>query len=99
MKDAELIFNSADVLRKFGDNPSCYLTGRAINWEESDTYNFDHFVPASKGGDNSLENLRLSCPSANRAKYDLSFEEFIILCRDVLIKNGYTVSKKDELEL
>lgn len=74
----------------------CYLTGRKIDTLDVTTYEFDHIIPLSKGGTSSFENLGITRPEANRAKYDLSVEEFIELCKDVLINFGYTVNKMEE---
>ena len=81
-------FTYEDVLNKFGPNPVCYLTGRPIDWEDPASYCFDHFIPVSKGGQNTLENLRLTCPEANRAKGDMSLGELELLCSDILHWRG-----------
>ena len=71
----------------------CYLTGRKIDTSNVKTYEFDHITPLSKGGESNFENLGITTPEANRAKSDLSVEEFIELCKDVLENFGYTVQK------
>ena len=88
-------FNFKDVLEYYGEETTCYLSGRHINLSEPRTYHFDHIIPVSKGGDCSFENLGIVRKEANRAKSDLLVEEFIGLCKDVLEHNGYTVSKND----
>lgn len=92
MSDVKISFKVEDVLNKFGDSPKCYLTGRPIDWNDSSSYSFDHIIPASKGGLNTLDNLQLTCPEANFAKRDLTVEQFIDFCKEVLKHNGYTVS-------
>lgn len=72
----------------------CYLTGRPIDVMNFNTYEFDHIVPRKLGGDFSFENLGIARPEANRAKSDLMVDEFIELCKDVLVNFGYTVAKK-----
>ena len=72
----------------------CYLTGRPLDTKDVNTYEFDHIVPISKGGDSSFENLGITKPEANRAKNDLTVDEFVELCKDVLINFGYKVIKK-----
>lgn len=85
------MFNEKDLIEKIGNSPKCYLTGRAIDLKESTSYALDHFVPRSKGGDNSLDNCEIACIEANQAKHKMSYEEFVELCRDVV---NYHDSKK-----
>ncbi len=73
-----------DVIKKIGSDPRCYLTGKRIDLNKTNTYNFDHIIPASKGGTNDLDNLALCTPSANYAKGDLSLNELYKLCEDIL---------------
>ena len=70
----------------------CYLTGTPIDLTKDD-YCFDHIVPVSKGGTNELSNLGVTIPSANYSKHDLTIEEYLSLCKQVLEHHGYTVSK------
>lgn len=86
------MFNENDLLKKIGTNPKCYLTGRSIDLKESTSYALDHFVPRSKGGNNSLDNCEIACIEANQAKHKMSYEEFVELCRDVV--NHYDSKKK-----
>jgi 5-methylcytosine-specific restriction endonuclease McrA len=86
------VFNWKDVLDKFGEHTVCYLTGRSISIMEPRTYTFDHIVPVSKGGGYSLDNLGIACRQANLAKSDSTLQEFLDLCKEVLIHNGYKVS-------
>ena len=72
----------------------CYLTGREIDTTDPKTYHFDHIMPVAKGGDCSFQNLGIATPEANMAKSDLTVEEFIELCKDVLTNFGYKVEKK-----
>ena len=73
----------------------CYLTGRPIDIMNFNTYQFDHIIPKSRGGKNTFENLGITTPEANFAKGNLSVEEFIDLCKDVLENFGYKVSEKE----
>jgi len=80
-------FTVQDVLDKVGDTPKCYLTGRPINIHDTSSYHFDHILPRSKGGDNSLDNLGIAVKDANLAKRGLTVEEFVQLCKDVVEYN------------
>jgi len=71
----------------------CYLSGREIDTSDVTKYQFDHIVPVSKGGESTFENLGVATPEANFAKGNLSVEEFIELCKDVLHNFGYKVIK------
>ncbi|QQV91433.1 HNH endonuclease [Tenacibaculum phage Gundel_1] len=82
------------MLNKVLDNPICYLTGKEINLHESESYNLDHIIPFSKGGENTLSNMGLTSKDANHSKSYLTFNEYINLCKDVLNNNGYKVSKR-----
>lgn len=88
------IFGFSEVSAKIGDDPRCYLSGRNIDLSDPASFEFDHIVPRANGGDNSLENLGVAVKAANRAKHDLSHEEFLELCKDVLEHNGYVVSRE-----
>lgn len=79
-----MTFKVQDLLNKIGDNPQCYLTGRSINLLDGKSYHLDHIVPKNKGGQNSLDNCNIACKDANQAKGNLLYDEFIILCEEVL---------------
>ena len=85
------VFTVEDVLKKIGDNPICYLTGRSIDLSDSSSYNLDHIVPSKVIVDNSLDNLGITCRDANFAKTDMSVEEFVQLCKEVVKHNGYKI--------
>ena len=90
-------FNVKDVVKKIGPNPHCYLTGRKVDLKDSSSFNLDHFVPVSKGGSKALEPLGRAYPKANTAKSDMSVNEFVRLCAEVVKwrgkKLGYKVIK------
>jgi 5-methylcytosine-specific restriction endonuclease McrA len=88
------VFTYDEAMDKVGDNPTCYLSGRPIDLTQPRDLHFDHITPRSKGGDNSLENLGIVCRVANIAKNNLSVEELLQLCSDILVNNGYSVSKQ-----
>ena len=62
----------------------CYLTGVKINVDQPKTYSLDHRVPVAHGGSNDLENLEICSLQANKAKADLTLDEFYKLGEDVL---------------
>lgn len=59
----------------------CVLTGRKL---DRMTFEVDHIIPRSKGGDGSLANLRFVCEEANTAKADMSDAELLQLCREII---------------
>ena len=73
-------FTYKDVMNKFGENPVCYLTGLKIDYNNPKTFSLDHYIPVSKGGDSSINNLKLCHPMANKMKLNHSHEEFINFC-------------------
>jgi len=81
------MFNEEQLLEKIGKEPRCYLTGRLINLNNPKSYNLDHIVPRTKGGDNSLKNCGLACREANQAKHNLLLEDFVKLCKEVVKQN------------
>ena len=82
-----------DLINKFGENPKCYLTGDDIDINDIKSYQFDHVIPKSRGGDNSLDNIQIATKTANLSKSDMTPDEFFFLCKKVLEHNGYTVYK------
>lgn len=92
-KGRENNFNYKDFINKVKENPVCYLTGRLINLENTKDYHLDHIMPISKGGKSDLNNMGLACKEANKGKDELTVEQFIELCKDVLTHNGYSIQK------
>jgi 5-methylcytosine-specific restriction endonuclease McrA len=86
------LFNYKDVLDKFGNITNCYLTGEEINLL-TDDYHFDHIIPLSKGGESNIKNLGITTPEANQAKAGLNLEDFLQLCKKILIHYGFKVTK------
>ena len=82
-----MTFKPKDLLEKIGDNPVCYLTGRKIDLLDGKSYHLDHIVPKDKGGSNTLDNCNIACKDANQAKGNLLYNEFILLCKEVLDYN------------
>ena len=86
-------FTAEEFKEKIINNPEFYLSGRKINLLQSKTYHCDHIIPVAKGGTCELNNMGLACKEANMAKSDLTLEEFISLCKEVLIHHGYKIEK------
>lgn len=79
-------FTQKDLLKKIGDNPKCYLTGVKIDLKDSSSYQLDHIIPVSLGGENSLENCGLTCPEANMMKHSMTLEQLYKMC-SLILKN------------
>jgi len=93
IKDNSKYF-SKEKLKEYLDTiDKCYLSGRLVDTNDSSTYEFDHIHPIAKGGESVFENLGITVQEANRAKADLTVDEFIQLCKDVLENFGYSVTK------
>lgn len=59
----------------------CALTGVPL---ESSMAVPDHRVPLSRGGKHRIENIDIVHVVANRAKGDMTTEEFVDLCKQVV---------------
>lgn len=92
-KRVSLTFSSKEFESKLTESSMCYLTGRRLDLLKPKTYQCDHITPVSKGGQSTLNNLGLACREANVAKGDLSLNDFIQLCREILIFQGFKVEK------
>lgn len=91
-KNIQTSFNWVDIINIYGYDTFCYLSGEPINLLKRN-YNFDHKIPVSRGGDNSLDNLGISHEVVNRMKTDLTPEELMEWCKKILEFNGYKVIK------
>ena len=60
----------------------CAVTGRAL--VPGNGASLDHVVPTSKGGTNEKSNLRWVLWEINRAKSDMTHEQFVAMCREVV---------------
>lgn len=88
-----LDFTAKEFKDKLENNQKCYLTGRSIDILKPKTYHCDHIIPISKGGTCLFDNLGFACKDANMAKNNLSIDEFLNLCKEVLIHHKYKVEK------
>lgn len=86
-------FNFNDVIKKFGIETYCYLSGEKINLLKDNNYSFDHIIPTSRHGDNSIENLGIVHRRLNRMKNDFMVDELLDWCIKILKFNGYKVNK------
>lgn len=89
----ETTFTLTELKEKIGQNPKCYLTGKQININNPKEYSLDHKIPSSRGGENSLDNVEICDRQINIMKNDRTPEELIQICKDILIHQGYTISK------
>lgn len=87
-------FTTQDVINKFGMTTRCYLSGKEINMSIDKDFQFDHIIPASKGGSNELENLGILDREVNIMKQDMLVEDLLRKCKTILEYNGYKVDKK-----
>lgn len=78
------MFTVNELLEKIGENPKCYLTGDPIDLNDSISYQLDHITPKSRGGNNSLDNCQIALKRANMSKSDMTYEEYIMLCKKVI---------------
>jgi 5-methylcytosine-specific restriction endonuclease McrA len=59
--------------------PYCVEIGRPANLITLANYQWDHKVPAARGGTHTLDNLFAVCEDCNRLKGNLSYEFFIAI--------------------
>lgn len=95
-KNLPTTFTISDVLKKFGQTTNCYLSGEKIDIINDNNYHFDHIVPVSRGGSNTLDNLGILFNVVNKMKSNLNVEEFLQWNKKILENNGYEVRLKDK---
>ena len=68
----------------YAQDGKCYLTGKSLVLGVNAS--LDHLEPRSKRDDlvNNIHNLRWCDKDVNRIKRDLSYEDFIKMCKEVL---------------
>lgn len=62
-------FTKAEVIDRYGD--SCHYC------ETGGFEQIDHYVPVSKGGPHTLDNVRPSCAGCNQGKSDMTADEWL----------------------
>lgn len=88
-------FTVSDLVKKLGENPKCYLTGREIDLQQGNSYHLDHVIPSCRGGKNTLENANILDSTVNKMKHNLTPEEFISKCKQILEYQGFKVTKEN----
>jgi 5-methylcytosine-specific restriction endonuclease McrA len=58
----------------------CAMTGRRLDRSAE----LDHIIPVSKGGHNHPDNLQWLAPEVNQCKNDMTVDEFMAVCINVL---------------
>lgn len=66
----------------------CALTGDRLT---KDNISVDHIVPKSKGGKNIISNIRLVTYDVNMSKHNHTDDEFLTLCKKVLLRSSVTL--------
>lgn len=66
----------------------CAVTGQTLI--PGHNASLDHIVPVSKSGTNERTNLRWVLLSINRAKSDMTHDEFVSMCRSVVQAESLT---------
>jgi len=72
----------------------CALTGRRLDRSAEP----DHRTPKARGGNDSVENLQWVCREANRAKRDMTDDDFVALCGDVMRWIGMRMAMVDAVK-
>lgn len=62
----------------------CYLCGKQLDLNSTDVQ-VDHVYPVSLGGDSIPNNLKLTCKMCNQAKRNLTYSDFVALCKSIYL--------------
>lgn len=71
----------------------CALTGRRLDRSAQ----IDHIIPKARGGADEIGNLRWVCPEVNYAKRDLTDEQLLAMCGDVMRWIGERIEAVNQL--
>jgi len=72
----------------------CFYTGQSIDLcavsraERFKGASLDHIIPSARGGGNEVANFQWTSWAVNRAKHDLTHDEFIAMCVAVAARHG-----------
>jgi len=62
------VLKKSELTNLLQQEHDCYWCGKKIDKTLSSSYHFDHYVPLSKGGANTIDNIKLSCAKCNLTK-------------------------------
>ena len=68
----------------------CALTGENLTRENAEV---DHILPRKRGGGDEIANLRWTTKTANRMKRDMTDEEFVSACENVMSWIGQRIQE------
>ena len=73
----------------------CAITGRRLDRSAQ----VDHVTSRARGGTDDIENLRWTCAVANLLKREMSDEELVALCSEVLGHLGQRIAMVEALQI
>ena len=65
--------NTEDLKKLYRDTKNCYWCGDKL---KNGNIHLDHYIPLSKNGTHTIDNIVLSCPDCNMSKYNKDPLEF-----------------------
>ncbi len=64
-------YENIDFISIYKEHPYCFYCGKHLSFQEVE---FDHFIPVSKGGPHTSNNIRVSCMPCNRRKGAMTYQ-------------------------